>query len=133
MTQNEVSIIKNAVLDATEAYVDARLAMASFVKTEIGVVTASVLSDGKYLHTVKCNVTSGSNGVTYTNVLSVGNIRFPNDSVVFIIIPNAQASNQFILGKLDTSPCNIEGGSINIGNGSFVVTNGGVVDRKSVV
>ena len=117
MTLNEVNIIKNSVLDATEAYVDARLNSSDFVKTQIGVVTASAKgADNKYRHTVVCNrITGISAGVTYTNVLSVGNIRFPNDSVVFIIIPNAQASNQFILGKLDTSPCNIEGGEIHIG------------------
>ena len=116
MTQNEVSIIKNSVLDATEAYVDARLAMADFVKTQIGVVTANPTKvDGKYRHTVKCNATSGSSGVTYTNVLSVGNIGFPKDSVVFLVAPNAQYSNQFILGKLDSSPANIVGGEIHIG------------------
>ena len=115
MTQNEVSIIKNAVLDATEAYVDARLSMASFVKTEIGVVTANSTVNNKNYHTVQCNASSGSSGVTYTNVLSVGNIKFPVDSVVFLIAPNAQYSNQFILGKLDTSPANIVGGEIHIG------------------
>lgn len=116
MTQNEVSIIKNAVLDATEAYVDARLANADFVKTQIGVVIANPTKvNNKYHHTVQCNKTSGSNGVTYTNVLSVGNIGFPRDSVVFLIAPNAQYSNQFILGKLDSSPANIVGGEIHIG------------------
>ena len=117
MTQNEVSIIKNSVLDATEAYVDARLAMADFVKTQIGVVTANPTKDsgGKYRHTVKCNATSGSSGVTYTNVLSVGNIGFPKNSVVFLVAPNAQYSNQFILGKLDSTPANIVGGEIHIG------------------
>lgn len=121
MTQNEVSIIKNSVLDATEAYVDARLSMASFVKTEIGVVIANPTknSSGKYVHTVQCNATSGSNGVTYNNVLSIGNIGFPKDSVVFLIAPNAQYSNQFILGKLDTSPANIVGGEIHIGEYTY--------------
>lgn len=130
MTLNEVNIIKNSVLDATEAYVDARLNSSDFVKTQIGVTSgdAVVGSDGKYRHTVICNRTTNSQGVTYNNVLSVGNISFPSGSVVFMIIPNAQASNQFILGKLDTSPCNIEGGSINIGNGVFTVDNQGVVN-----
>lgn len=117
MTLNEVNIIKNSVLDATEAYVDARLNSSDFVKTQIGVTSGNAVvgSDGKYRHTVICNRTTNSRGVTYNNVLSVGNISFPSGSVVFMIIPNAQASNQFILGKLDTSPCNIEGGEIHIG------------------
>ena len=125
MTQNEVSIIKNAVLDATEAYVDARLNMAGFVKTQIGVTSGTPTErNGKYYHTVKCASTSGVSGITYTNVLSVGNIEFPANSVVFLIAPNAQYTNQFILGKLDTSPCNIVGGSINI-NGKFNVDKNG--------
>ena len=124
MTQNEVSIIKNAVLDATEAYVDARLGMANFVKTQIGVVISNVVRNNKYYHKVKCNATNGSAGITYDNVLSVGNIQFPNNSVVFLIAPNAQYTNQFILGKLDTSPCNIEGGSIKINNKFYVDSNG---------
>lgn len=117
MTQNEVNIIKNSVLDATEAYVDARLANANFVKTQIGVTKGNPTKNakGKYEHTVVCNKTAGSSGTTYTKVLSVGNIAFPKESVVFIIAPNAQYSNQFILGKLDSSPANIVGGEIHIG------------------
>lgn len=117
MTQNEVNIIKNSVLDATEAYVDARLSVADFVKTQIGVTVGTPTKglNGKYYHTVKCNTTSSTSGITYSNVLSVGNIEFPADSVVFLIAPNAQFTNQFILGKLDDTPCNIVGGSIKIG------------------
>ena len=116
MTLNEVNIIKNSVLDATEAYVDARLAVADFVKTQIGVTQGTpTQSGGKYYHTVLCNSTSGTSGITYNNVLSIGNIEFPDGSVVFLIAPNAQFTNQFILGKLDNTPCNIVGGSIKIG------------------
>lgn len=121
MTQNEVSIIENAVLDCTEAYVDARLSALDYVKTQIGVVQGYEVGTGnKYYHTVKCD-----NGrVTYTKVLSVGNIPFPANSVVFLIAPNAQFSNQFILGKLDDTPCSIRGGSINIRNNFIVNSNG---------
>ena len=127
MTQNEVSIIKNAVLDATEAYVDARLNVADFVKTQIGVTQGTPTQiDGKYYHTVKCSATSGTSGITYHNVLSVGNVEFPNGSVVFIIAPNGQFTNQFILGKLDSTPCNIIGGSININNKFIVDKNGNI-------
>ena len=133
MTQNEVSIIKNAVLDATEAYVDARLTVLDFVRTQIGVVLSSTERNKKYYHTVRCNATqSQPQGVTYNNVLSVGNIEFPADSVVFLIAPNAQFSNQFILGKLDDTPCNIVGGSIDIGNGKFTVDKNGNVICKNI-
>ena len=117
MTLNEVNIIKNSVLDATEAYVDARLNSSDFVKTQIGVTSGNPTegTDGKYRHTVVCNKTAYTAGVTYTNVLSVGNVKFPPNSVVFLIAPNAQYSNQFILGKLDNTPANIVGGTIKIG------------------
>ena len=41
MTQNEVDIIKNSVIDATEAYVEARLDVLDFVKTQIGVTVGN--------------------------------------------------------------------------------------------
>ena len=174
MTQDETSIFKNAVLDATEAYLEARLSVADFVKTQIGVVISfvqgqytlvvptgnenpseegwcvynksthtyslstdtyvhnnrnyySYQNDKKYYHNVSCD-----NGrVVYNNVLSIGNTAFPEDSVVFLIAPNAQFSNQFILGKLDSTPINIEGGSINIGNGNFIVDSNGIMTAKN--
>ncbi len=116
MTQNEVSIIKNSVIDATEAYVEARLSVLDFVKTQIGVVIEYTRgSDKKYYHKVRCNATSQTEGIVYEKVLSVGNIPLPAGSVVFLIAPNAQYSNQFILGKLDTTPAHIEAGSIRLG------------------
>ena len=126
MTQNEVKIIENAVLDCTEAYVDARLSVLDFVKTQIGVVQSYTERNRKYYHTVKCNATSRTSGIIYTNVLSVGNIPFPANSVVFLIAPNAQFSNQFILGKLDDTPCSIRGGTININDRFIVDANGNV-------
>ena len=117
MTQNEVDIIKNAVLDATEAYVDARLSVLDFVKTQIGVVVSNTkrTSDGKYIHKVRCNATRNTSGTVYNNVLSVGNTPFPAGCVVFMVAPNAQFSNQFILGQLDNTPVNITAGSIRLG------------------
>lgn len=122
MTQNEVGIIKNSVLDSTEAYVEARLSVLDFVRTQIGVVQEEPIkrSDRKYIHKVKCNATNRTSGITYNNVLSVGNIPFPKDSVVFLIAPNAQYSNQFILGKLDDTPCNISAGSITLGDAIYL-------------
>lgn len=129
MTQNEVDIIKNAVLDATEAYVDARLGTAAFVKTQIGVVvSAAQNTQKKWVHKVRCNQTSNTQGIIYDNVLSVNNIHFTNGSTVFILAPNAQFSNQFILGKLDNVPYDIVGGSINIGDGKFKVASNGDVE-----
>lgn len=119
MTQNEVDIIKNSVIDATEAYVEARLSVLDFVKTQIGVTVGNPekRSDKKYYHTVRCNATQQNpNGITYNNVLSVGNSPFPPNCIVFLVAPNAQFSNQFILGQLDDTPVNITAGSITLGN-----------------
>ena len=173
MTEKEVTIVKNAVLDATEAYVDARLEVLDYVKTQIGTVINYVQgkytkiiprgnenphdqnwyeynkntytyfltsdtsvqlgknyykykNDKKYYHNVKCD----DGRVTYNNVLSVGNTPFPANSVVFLIAPNAQFSNQFILGKLDDTPIHMTAGSIDIGNGNFVVTDQGVMTAR---
>ena len=118
MTQNEVDILKNSVLDGTEAYVEARLAALDFVKTQIGVTVGNPekRSDKKYYHTVRCNATrQNPKGITYNNVLSVGNSPFPPNCVVFLVAPNAQFSNQFILGQLDDTPVNITAGSIALG------------------
>lgn len=130
MTENEINILKNAILDSTEAYVEAKLAMSDFVKTQIGIVHSYEKRNGKYYHTVKCD-----NGrVTYNNVLSIGNIPFPLNSTVFLISPNAQFSNQFILGRLGDTPSSTIGGSINIGNGTFVVeSNGNMISRAGTV
>lgn len=137
MTQNEVDIIKNSTIDATEAYVEARLAVADFVKTQIGVVeSASKNTAGKWVHTVRCNATSRTTGIVYDNVLSVNNIHFQTTSVVFMLVPNAQFSNQFILGKLDNVPYDIVGGSIRIGgtenDPNFYVDSSGDCTCKSL-
>lgn len=134
MTQNEVSIIKNSVIDATEAYVEARLAVADFMKTQIGVVVSATKKNKKWVHTVRCNATSSSSGIVYDNVLSINNIHFEDTSVVFVLAPNAQFSNQFILGKLDNVPYDIVAGSIKIGgteeNPNFSVDSSGNVSIK---
>lgn len=117
MTLNELSILKNAVLDATESYVDEMLKAENlpFSRTEIGVVIENTVKDGgdRTLHKVRVGTTTRFK--TYKNILSIGNIEYPVDSVVFLIIPSGQQSNGFIVGKLDTSPANIEGGQIHIG------------------
>lgn len=122
MTQNEQQIIKKAILDTVETYCNARIKQATFVQTEIGVVQGQGTQKGNIV-TVK--------GATYDNILSVGNIIFPKGCVVQLFIPNAQYSNAFILGQLDDTPCNIKGGTINIGNGKFVVDNQGNATMKS--
>ena len=132
MTQNEVNILKNAFLDANEAYVDARLQVADFVKTQVGVVQLVEVINNKYYHTVKCNATSNTEGVIYRNLLSINNIRFPVDSIVYLVAPNSQFSNQFILGALEDVPYNIRNGTIDINDGAFVVDAEGNVTAENL-
>ena len=106
MTQKEVETLKKSFLDSIEAYVNARLQNLDFVKTQIGVVTDVTLDedDGKYYHTVTCNITSATSGVTYENIVSLDNTQYGVNSIVFLLAPNAQFTNQFILGGLDPLP-----------------------------
>ena len=130
MTNEEVNLLKEAILSSMEAYVDARFARLPFVKTEIGVIEGKGTDKGNKVRIKKVVGSDGnviSEGALYDNVLSVGNIIFPDNSVVYIFVPNAQYNNMFIMGQLDDTPANIKGGTINIGNGSFVVDNNGNV------
>lgn len=130
MTNEEVNLLKEAILSSMEAYVDARFARLPFVKTEIGVIEGKGTDKGNKVRIKKVVGSDGnviSEGALYDNVLSVGNIIFPDNSVVYIFVPNAQYNNMFIMGQLDDTPANIKGGTINIGNGSFMVDNNGNV------
>ena len=64
-------------------------------------------------------------------MLSINNIHFVDGSVVFILAPNAQFSNQFILGKLDNVPYDLSISGIDIGNGTFVVDSNGKCTIKN--
>lgn len=137
MTNEEVNLLKEAILSSMEAYVDARFARLPFVKTEIGVIEGKGTDKGNKVRIKKVVGSDGnviSEGALYDNVLSVGNIIFPDNSIVYIFVPNAQYNNMFIMGQLDDTPANIKGGTINIGNGSFVVDiNGNVTMTKGQI
>ena len=107
MTKNQINTIKKSILDAVMTYCDIKIANAQYAFTEIGVVT-----DTDYVHYTN---TVNIKGAIYTGVLSVGKIVYPKNSVVYCFVPNNQYNNMFILGKLDASPANIEGGEIHIG------------------
>ena len=128
MTNEEVNLLKEAILSSMEAYVDARFARLPFVKTEIGVIEGKGTDKGNKVRIKKVVGSDGniiSEGALYDNVLSVGNIIFPDNSVVYIFVPNAQYNNMFIMGQLDDTPANIKGGTINIGDGKFYVDSTG--------
>lgn len=137
MTNEEVNLLKEAILSSMEAYVDARFARLPFVKTEIGVIEGKGTDKGNKVRIKKVVGSDGnviSEGALYDNVLSVGNIIFPDNSVVYIFVPNAQYNNMFIMGQLDDTPANIKGGTINIGNNAFVVDiNGNVTMTKGQI
>lgn len=107
LTKNQINTIKKSILDAVMTYCDIKIANAQYAFTEIGIVT-----DTDYVHYTN---TINVKGAIYTGVLSVGKIVYPKDSVVYCFVPNNQYNNMFILGKLDASPANIQGGEIHIG------------------
>lgn len=121
MTTEELDLMKKSILDSIESYVGTRLDKLAFVKTEIGIISGVGTKKGNKV-TIK--------GIEYDDVKSIGNIIFPNDCVVFIIVPNAQYNNMFILGQLDDTPANIKGGTINIGDGNFKVDKDGNVTTR---
>lgn len=137
MTNEEVNLLKEAILSSMEAYVDARFARLPFVKTEIGVIEGKGTDKGNKVRIKKVVGSDGnviSEGALYDNVLSVGNIIFPDNSIVYIFVPNAQYNNMFIMGQLDDTPANIKGGTINIGNNAFQVDeNGNVSISKGTI
>lgn len=107
LTKNQINTIKKSILDAVMTYCDIKIANAQYAFTEIGIVT-----DTDYVHYTN---TINVKGAIYTGVLSVGKIVYPKGSVVYCFVPNNQYNNMFILGKLDASPANIQGGEIHIG------------------
>lgn len=121
MNNEEAQLIKTAILDAVQTYMEVYKDKLNFVKTDIAIVKGNGTNRGNRIE-IK--------GKSYDNVLSIGNVVFDRNNVVYVLIPNGQYSNMFILGKTDDSPNNIVGGYINIGNGAFKVDKNGNVTIK---
>lgn len=129
MTNEEIELLKTSILDTVETYVDTVVQRLPFVKTEIGVISGVGTEKG---NKVKVKKTATFEGVEYDNILSVGNIIFPNDCVVYLFVPNGQYTNMFIMGQLDDTPANIKGGRIE---GAEIVGNtisGGTVNGTNI-
>ena len=148
MATNNMKLIKEAIQETTETYVDQYMKNATFVKTEIGVVIGKGSHKGNKI-TIKQDKMGVQKNPIYDDIMSVGNIIFDDGCVVYVFIPNGQYNNMFILGQLDDTPANIKGGtikigtpnangeypytvlsdgSLNIGNGSFTVAPNGGLD-----
>ena len=148
MATNNMKLIKEAIQETTETYVDQYMKNATFVKTEIGVVVGKGSHKGNKI-TIKQDKMGVQKNPIYDDIMSVGNIIFDDGCVVYVFIPNGQYNNMFILGQLDDTPANIKGGtirigtpnangeypytvlsdgSLNIGNGSFTVASNGGLD-----
>ena len=148
MATNNMKLIKEAIQETTETYVDQYMKNATFVKTEIGVVVGKGSHKGNKI-TIKQDKMGVQKNPIYDDIMSVGNIIFDDGCVVYVFIPNGQYNNMFILGQLDDTPANIKGGtikigtpnangeypytvlsdgSLNIGNGSFTVAPNGGLD-----
>ena len=125
MATNNMKLIKEAIQETTETYVDQYMKNATFVKTEIGVVIGKGSHKGNKI-TIKQDKMGIQKNPIYDDIMSVGNIIFDDGCVVYVFIPNGQYNNMFILGQLDDTPANIKGGTIRIGtpnaNGEYPYT-----------
>ena len=125
MATNNMKLIKEAIQETTETYVDQYMKNATFVKTEIGVVIGKGSHKGNKI-TIKQDKMGIQKNPIYDDIMSVGNIIFDDGCVVYVFIPNGQYNNMFILGQLDDTPANIKGGTIKIGtpnaNGEYPYT-----------
>ena len=125
MVTNNMKLIKEAIQETTETYVDQYMKNATFVKTEIGVVVGKGSHKGNKI-TIKQDKMGIQKNPIYDDIMSVGNIIFDDGCVVYVFIPNGQYNNMFILGQLDDTPANIKGGTIRIGtpnaNGEYPYT-----------
>jgi hypothetical protein len=115
--------ISSEIMDAVDSYIKVVLSNAPFVQTDIAKITGVGTTSGN-----KINIKGLAN---YDNIKSLGDVVYPNDSIVFILYPNGQPSQAFILGQLFESPSNIKGGSIDIGEGNFTVDKNGKVNASS--
>lgn len=125
MATNNMKLIKEAIQETTETYVDQYMKNATFVKTEIGVVIGKGSHKGNKI-TIKQDKMGIQKNPIYDDIMSVGNIIFDDGCVVYVFIPNGQYNNMFILGQLDDTPANIKGGTIRVGtpnaNGEYPYT-----------
>src|SRR5574344_587803 len=115
--------ISSEIMDAVDSYIKVVLSNAPFVQTDIAKITGVGTTSGN-----KINIKGLAN---YDNIKSLGDVVYPNDSIVFILYPNGQPSQAFILGQLFESPSNIKGGSIDIGEGNFTVDKNGKINASS--
>jgi hypothetical protein len=115
--------ISSEIMDAVDSYIKVVLSNAPFVQTDIAKITGVGTTSGN-----KINIKGLAN---YDNIKSLGDVVYPNDSIVFILYPNGQPSQAFILGQLFESPSNIKGGSIDIGEGNFTVDKNGKFNASS--
>lgn len=122
---NKTEQAMNSLMNGMIQYVRNEINNIPYVRTDIGIIKSVSLIDGKYIHTVTVR------NFDYTGIKSLGNNEFTVNSVVYILVPNGQYSNMFILGHLDDTNANIKGGSINLGNGNFVVNSSGQMTAKS--
>src|SRR5574344_577093 len=115
--------ISSEIMDAVDSYIKVVLSNAPFVQTDIAKITGVGTTSGN-----KINIKGLAN---YDNIKSLGDVVYPKDSIVFVLYPNGQPSQAFILGQLFESPSNIKGGSIDIGEGNFTVDKNGKVNASS--
>ena len=92
MTTEELDLIKNSILDVTEAYTNTIIKTLPLTTVEIGIITG--------VGTHKGNKVLIKDTYEYDNITSISDVIYSNGSVVRLLIPNGQYTNMFILGML---------------------------------
>lgn len=92
MTTEELDLIKNSILDVTEAYTNTIIKTLPLTTVEIGIITG--------VGTNKGNKVLIKDTYEYDNITSISDVIYSNGSVVRLLIPNGQYTNMFILGML---------------------------------
>ena len=92
MTTEELDLIKNSILDVTEAYTNTIIKTLPLTTVDIGIITG--------VGTNKGNKVLIKDTYEYDNITSISNVIYSNGSVVRLLIPNGQYTNMFILGML---------------------------------
>lgn len=100
MNNEEVELWKNAILDCTETYVDTVVKNLPFNKSAIGIVVGNGTNKG---NKIKLGMSNGQD-IIYDNILSLNNVRYNPNDIVYVNIPNGQYNNMIILGQSNGSP-----------------------------
>ena len=108
MNNEEIGMLKEAILDSMESYIDTIMDSLPFAKIEIGRILGMGSEKGNKV-VINRVIYKGEiikEGITYDNVLAVGNFRYSVGDMVYLCVPNGQYGNMFIMGTMGKNRTN---------------------------